>query len=291
MDLLDVLKKEISDLQLTDKYDIARYIYIRTGELFDYDPRYNLVDEYEQSLYKNYRVNIRNVTNFNVVCYSWAGMYKELLNNFSINAEVKKGFCHHYVNFKIDDKVHSADITEYYEDFYRIKFGLKTLNFYQLGMTNADKEILNDKSDKKINYYKGIYTEDALNMVKDELTILYGDNYFEYEENAFKVIRDIMNSHKDGVSYTSGRKYIRYLINLFLDMSDSECCCRIYNTRKDDFLSIYKIGHDDNPRYYLYQKMDNGYYELNQVNRAVIDFYINSNSYETKSVKKLHLVA
>ena len=43
MNLLNLLKLEIEEKGiLNDKFAIARYIYIRTGELFDYQPLYGI---------------------------------------------------------------------------------------------------------------------------------------------------------------------------------------------------------------------------------------------------------
>lgn len=45
MNLLEKLRQEIAALRLSDLLVIARYIYVRTGELFEYDPFYNVTDE------------------------------------------------------------------------------------------------------------------------------------------------------------------------------------------------------------------------------------------------------
>lgn len=113
MDLIKILKYELSELQLTDKFQIARYIYVRTGELFNYDPLYEILDcndQEEKFELINKRVDIHNVTDFNIVCYSWANMYKDLLSEFGINAKVIESPFHSHVIFSINDKKYTADL-------------------------------------------------------------------------------------------------------------------------------------------------------------------------------------
>lgn len=295
MDLLELLKTEIHALNITDKVAIARYIYIRIGELFEYDPLYEVIDSnnYEaQFELINKRIDIRNVTDFNVICYSWSHMYHDLLKAFDIDSEVVETFCHNHVVAKIDEKEYIADLMKDYQDLFLIKFGLKTKYNYQMLTTKAEQKSQLDLLDKEINYYKGIHTEDVLQQIKTELQSKYKDSD-DYMYNTFQTVANIMNFHRKNVNvgYISGRVYIRYLLRYFLDDSYKACSARIYNTNDDTYIQAYSVKSKNKEHYFIYQKMNNNYYEMNEINKNLVEYLIKSKNYKSSYSKNLHLAA
>ena len=102
MDLARDLEEEIKNLNLTDELSIARYIYIRTGELFDYSMAYlatdysNPIEVKRSDEIKYQKIDIHHVLDFNLVCTSWAYLYVDLLTYFGIKAEVIDSNYHGY---------------------------------------------------------------------------------------------------------------------------------------------------------------------------------------------------
>ena len=98
MNLLELLKQELKTKNIIDKQLIARYIYIRIGELFDYDESYLFENWDEQQKLKESIVDKKQIIYFKLICYNWSKLYKELLNDFGIEAELVPDFGHQYVN-------------------------------------------------------------------------------------------------------------------------------------------------------------------------------------------------
>lgn len=90
MNLLKQMKEEISSLQLQDELEIIRYLYIRLGQIFDYDPRFDIVDDYEKEEIAKKRINIENVEEFDIVCETWNYLFVDLLKAFGVEAKVLK---------------------------------------------------------------------------------------------------------------------------------------------------------------------------------------------------------
>ena len=129
MNLLQQMKKEIHQLNLKSKEEIAYFLYVRTGELFYYDPHYLFGTNEEKRDLEQNRVDIQNVYDFNIICCSWAHLYATLLHTFHIQAKVIENEYHSYVEFTIKDQEYIADITTGNMDINEIKFGKKIQNF------------------------------------------------------------------------------------------------------------------------------------------------------------------
>ena len=121
MDLVVKLKQEIEKLQLQNSLEIAYFLYIRTGEIFEYDPRWEVASDKEAKQIFEKKIDIHNISSFKIVCSSWAYLYADLLQEFNIPAEVI-GKRHLKVKFWIEKEEYIADITDHYEDIWRIKF-------------------------------------------------------------------------------------------------------------------------------------------------------------------------
>lgn len=97
MNLLEMMQNEIKSHNLTNKQDIKNYIYIRTGQIFDYDPVYLISTQEEKEAFKSKRIDIKNVTDFKITCFSWAHLFADLLNVFDIPTVVAIENNHAYV--------------------------------------------------------------------------------------------------------------------------------------------------------------------------------------------------
>lgn len=160
MNIKKIILDELKDKDYT-KMEIARYIYIRLGQLLVFDPLYvyGSISVQNRLVYKF--VDIENLENNKVICSTWALIYSELLDEFDIENEVR-GTRHYYVLVNIDGYIFKADATEGNSmlDLGRIKYGDATQNYEAENI---------EEIDKKINYYKGIYLTEIIEMLKVEL--------------------------------------------------------------------------------------------------------------------------
>lgn len=262
MDLIGLLKKEVRELNLNTEEEIGHFLYIRTGELFYFDMNYILNDRINDSekieMIMNKRIDIYNVTDFSVVCKSWSCMFVELLKEFNINAKVVNEAD---VHFLVETNSHIIyDLTMLYEDISLIKFGIKPKRNYPLGQIDYPYEEL----DKKIHYEKGIKTEEALILMKNELEKMKADN-----EYIMKIIKLIVNIPRDNIDFWSNATYINYLCDLF-SIKKNIFYTLFSNEDKSEYFYIYELC-GNKTKYYVYSLASNGYYRINEISLEEVE--------------------
>lgn len=260
MNLLELLKQEVKALKLTTKEEIAYYLYIRTGEIFDFNPSFKIREnKNKQDTIMKKRINIRNVTSYFITCSTWTYLYKDLLEAFGIDAndEHYNDYSHYWVEIPRKEEYILADMTAGYKDFFSIKFGLPVNNFDYKSKRKLDIKQFN----QKMHYFKGIEIKEILEMIKHELQEKYQDKE-EYFYAVFQVISLILNVHRNGVGYESGKEYIDYLCKFFLGKYH-------YNQTtfydKNIFIRVYMFLYKGVKHYFAYQKLENGYFELHEI--------------------------
>ena len=155
MDILELLYNEIKERKLTVDETI-RYIYIRTCEIFSFDYRYHNIQLFNNLTKEDlveYKPNIRNINNYEVVCkpyceYILKVLLEELLN---LDVSLVKIDKHYYIETLYNDLIYTLDAT--ISDIAGIKFGLETLGYHRTNQTSEDKEFI----DKKIGYINDYY--------------------------------------------------------------------------------------------------------------------------------------
>lgn len=261
IDLISVLEKEINTLNLNNNpYAIARYIYIRLGEIFYYDPQiFYATDEVRKKL-KQKRINPYLVDDFNLICDSYAYLYHDLLKYFNISSEVIDRIDHVYVLLKIDNATILADLTTGNEDITRIKFSLKPIyqrmiypEAYKDDKTfaNVDKLIFNFAS------------EDVLLTVKNVFLVKKRINNWSKEEyiyQIFKFIENYFNFNREHIGFVSGITYIKYLIHYFLADYDLNSI-RFLNEVNNIDMEVVIASHN---RYFIFIKEAN-YYRFREI--------------------------
>lgn len=267
IDLLNTLEIEIKSLNLKDNpYKIARYIYIRLGEIFDYDPKLLYASKEEKEKLKQKRVDIRCVTDLFIICDSYSYMYQELLNHFNIKAKVVDIKEHVYVLYEIDNKTYLADLTSNNEDISRIKFGLPiTLN--RMIYPNAPRvDDTFTKIDEDI-YHNNVKTEDVLEIVKQDLS-----QKKDYEYQVFKWLENYFEFNRPFVGFISGITFIYQMIKYFLpnyQLSNTHIC------DDSNCLEGEIIHYKDNIYFGLFE--EDGYFRFRETNLEEIDNIFNSN--------------
>lgn len=247
MDLVELMKKEIFALHLTDKRDIQNHIYQRIGEIFEYDPYWKFASVLEQYKKAKQKIDVHNVTNFYEVCFNLAPMAVELFKAFDIEAREDGNVGHSFVVTTIDGKDYTFDLTQDYEDLMRIKFGLKILYHYDSPSHNDNRK------------YK--HTEAKLNLIKQKLeqsmTKLSKDEYIFQVYQTIEKILDFFEP--ENVDIVSGVEFINYLLKYFIGKNYISCNARFYNRENNSFVEVYSILVNGNVYYFTYQKMDKKY--------------------------------
>lgn len=288
MNLLEILREEITKLNITDKLEIARYIYIRTGELFEYDPIWNFGDFEEREEVKNKNIDITNVTDFKIICFSWARMYNELLHKFGIISKVKytegnrydentkrsyKIIKHAYVEVFINGKIYRSDITATLKDFISIKFGYKTNHNCQAA-----------RKFNEINYkYDGIIYDNKQEISSEKLIIdmrkilnsIKNDSEITFEEYVYQVCKLIEQKidFSKKVGFVIGKIYIEALLNLFVEIDYEFDIMNFFDKNKDIFIAVYEISLKDEIKYFSYEKTNEGFYKFLEISKEKVDFY------------------
>lgn len=283
MNLLEILKKEISDRQIKDKLDIARYIYVRTGEIFNYDASWVFSSNEEKEILKNKNIDIENVTDFDIVCFSWARIYKELLHKFNIPAKViyidktEKKDGHAYVNVFIDGKTYIADLTASNIDISNIKFGMDTCFNCQVYFKPQEDTYF---------YYNEVYprtirTDDILVQIKKELKRKQKEknlNKDEYVYLVYESICTVMNFKRENVGFVCGIQFIRNMLKVLIGERYIPSNVHYFDKEKSIYIEVYSIMINGYKHYFAYEMSEKGFYELNEVSEEYIEELFNQYS-------------
>lgn len=296
MNLLGVLKQEIINYNIKDKLKIAQYIYIRIGELFEYDPIWLFAINEEKEVIRNKNIDIENVTDFKIVCFSWARLYTRLLHEFGIVSraiiipKTDKNEEHAKVEVLIDGKIYIADLTASNKDIKNIKFGMETYYNCQIYKKPTEVNYHFNKVDEDI-YIRPIKTEEIWSQIKKELEIIKSKlklNNEEYIYLVFNTIKTIMNFPRKNVGFVCGVQCIRDLLRFFIDDGYIPYNKHFFNKDENIFIKLYSIIENRNVHYFAYKKMESGFYELHEVTLENIKEFLSAcSSKESDSYLKL----
>lgn len=167
MNLLQILKKEIENLNYHDEFTIARYLYLRSGQFFIYNPEYQFYDEKQKETAYQEELDIENVKSNQIICSSWAKVFYNLLKAFNIKCELIDNQSHAYVIIFLQDYKIIADLTKGYEDINRIKFGFST-NHYKC-LEDDQFALKLKETDILLGYCNPLYYEERLKRYKSHL--------------------------------------------------------------------------------------------------------------------------
>lgn len=289
MNLLETLNKEVNELKTPNKLQIARYIYRKTGKLFEYDPNWFFKKEEREDL-KSKQIDIKNVTDYNITCFSWAKMYSELLREFGIDSRVKykqESFRDektgaYFVNtvsanveVLIDGQVYIADLD--INDMAAIKFGLNTHNNCEpLKESNKTKKYPTEE-EAKINRIK-----EMLDIIKEKEHL----NNEEYIFQAYRAIQNNVNFTKPNVGFTVGKAYIDKLLEFFAPVGYKSYNVCFYDNEKQRYMSVYIVPLNGENHFFSYEKQISGLYKFDEVPKERIDFYFQNYKYKLSETLK-----
>lgn len=294
MDLLETLRQEITKLGLTDKLKIAQYIYKRTGDLFEYDPLWIFSSTDEREPLRNKRIDIRNVVDVNVTCFSWAILYNELLHAFNIVSRVKyveeeitsgdtttKKPVHAYVEVFLNGRVYKADLTASYTDMIGIKYGLDTYYNCQISKKACEENYDFSYVGEDI-YQKDTNVEQLLEKLKKELEIVKRKckSKEEYSYHVYQKVGEFINTLKVNTGYVIGSKYVQALLRLFLGEEYLMQNTYFYNKEKSVYIAVHQVTVGRTTHYFAYHKTPDGTYEMQEVTPEAVELYYDMYSYK-----------
>ncbi len=182
MNVLDLLDKELKGKAWSEETK-SRYLYIRSGQLFSYDPRFFYANTFLKKEILERQINLENVTDFRVVCTSWseqvyAPLLKELLHKTSC---VIKSKFHSLVRFPLEKSVIFADAC-IKSDLARIKMQNSTENY-----TKEDDPLYAQNNlfdiDHQINYINDYYSSIKIKFMAQTI------------QREFQKINNIQDAH------------------------------------------------------------------------------------------------
>lgn len=286
MDLLNILVQEIVNLNIKDKLKIAQYIYKRTGQIFEYDPNWLFSDNEEKNNLRNRKLDIRNITDCNITCFTWANLYNELLHMFNIVSKVKYVYegssipVHAYVEIYYSGRIYMADLTASYIDMIGIKYGLDTYYNCQLSKKTPNSNYEFDFVGEDV-YQKNIDLENLIISLKAKLDALKNNCSDEgiYIYQVYKEIENLIRLVKVNTGYVIGTKYIQSLLKMFLDEDYLTKIIYFYNKEKSVFIAVHQVLVGSKTHYFAYEKIGDNY-EMHEIDERQVELYYNLYSYK-----------
>lgn len=266
MNLLAEIKREVKEKNLTNKKDIKDYIYKRTGELFNYDPLLLFADTIERQLLIGKKVDIKNVTCFDILCIQWAHLYVDLLKEFGIVARVRQKGEHRFVEVFMDGKTYIDDLIIGYTDITRIKFGMNPIcnnienyqlktKYCEINDTSISTSTTESSNSNKINI------EDSLKLTKTNLELVRINmnlSNSKFNHLAFKTIETIIkNYEKINNGFVATCAFVKNLITDFVGQDLDEYACYFYNKDEKSYIKVYSIPVEDKIYYFSIYSFNN----------------------------------
>ena len=284
MNVLELMSKELKMKSWTTE-EKARYIFLRSCELFTYDNRY-LYGDYElQQKIRNRKINLEWVENFEVICSSHmieviVTLFQELLNLSCIISNSN----HTYFKFFLGTKEIYVDSTSSY-DLERVKMNLTTKKFFPNEYKNSMKYNQKlKKIDQKIGYIHSNYEDDYLKKQANWIQKYENDSKNDIDFLQFKM-RMVLEQIKRYPKLLGISDYDHCLYQLmkglqipykkqefYLDMDENHW----------NFITVYKIEALQHQFYYILEQED-GRCQFFKSNEEEVQFYARSLKYANES--------
>jgi len=137
----------------------VRWLYLYICKLFSYDMRFIYAKNNLKEEIYNKEIDIKNVEEFEIVCYTIGRVLVDILNSYGYNCEMVREydttFSHVYVVVKCKDYTLKLDPTTRH-DLTRVKINSNTLDFKLLNDNPKFSDELKEIDDAITNNYKDI---------------------------------------------------------------------------------------------------------------------------------------
>ena len=227
MNIKEDILTELSKNKYEDDFIKIRYIYLYVCKMFSYDVRFMYADkDLKNEIYKK-EINIENVEDYEIVCYTFAKVLVDTLNLFNIDAQIirenNNTFSHVYVIVKYRNGVLKLDPTKRHDNT-RVKLNSSTLDFVKLDNNDtefydellyADRIITNNYEDIDTDiYYDNQKIVKLVNVIEDNAKLRKINNNQLFFEK-LEYIVSLINSRDDLIRYDDIDYYYSYLIRKF----------------------------------------------------------------------------
>lgn len=280
MNVLDILDKELKDLgQNWSLAEKSRYIYLRSCELFTYDPRYDFCpfitngQELEREI-NNREFDLENINDNRVVCHTYINdVLSEMLNQLLGLKVLIRGRGHKWLVFNDGQNQLNADGT-LSNDLARVKMHLNTLGYKSI-IKNYNFNALLQQMDRRIGYindqYQNIYIKNKAQKLLIDFSEQYNSfitndvNTFDDQFLIYKLytIKEIFESYSNLEGFKDCEFCINYLLRKFLSDTefskiqiDSLFMC---NENQWDYVIVYTVALFNEDIYFVCKKGKKGY--------------------------------
>lgn len=257
MDLIALFNEEIKQNNITNKKSIMDYLYKRCAQIFTFDPKIIFGTHKERLELNKQRLDIHNVVNFELNCFTWSYLFKALLKEYDIASEVKliNETEHAYVEVYIDGSTYLCDLTARFEDLVRIKFNFEPI--YNIEISN-----MNSLEKKKLK------EEQSLEVFLKYLEINFQNMNLKSEEEytyiVFEYLKKYINarSYENNIDYITGIQFISKVIVHLNKLIKKPSITHLVNNEENFYAELYTINLKDKTIYYVFSKDESNRYEL-----------------------------
>lgn len=223
------LETEISNIFENKNYNDffkIRWLYLYLCKTFTYDTRFMYAKENLKEEIYNKSIDIKNIEEFEIVCYTIARMLVDILSSYGYECEIirenNNKFSHVYVIVKFKDYLIKLDPTKRH-DLTRVKMNSNTLDFTSLNDNSKFKDELkeidviitnNYKDIDKNVFYDNETIEKLVQVIEDgakKRNISECELFYEKIAYLFSLI----NTRTDLKRYDDMDYYFSYLIKKF----------------------------------------------------------------------------
>ena len=227
-----------------DLYTKARYLYLRSCELFTYDLRYSFAEGKLKREIFHRKFSLEDVNDFRVVCSSWVeSVYLDLLEKIlNVHGE-SRGKEHRSAYFSLDQKfIADACLTS---DLSRGKLNFSTNLFYPISEKRQYQGKLKE-IDQKIQYINEDYFDNYLKVI-------FGDRKENTIDKLYKIKILFENNFKE-LPYYDARFFLSYVLIKFLSKNIEQI--DLYDCRKEeyDFFQITSIHYEEDYHFLLLEE-------------------------------------
>lgn len=282
MNVIELLANELKNKNwnLEEK---QRYIYLRTCQIFSFDPRYNLClllpNFYQlQQEFRNKPIDLTNVTDYNVVCTSYSKYVISVLLEELLNVKsTLEGDSHNYIISSLNEKKFKIDAT--FNDIFRVKINMNTTG-YQLLPSNGNYNVELMNIDRKINYIENEYENYNIKNKKNDITNFQSNikNDFDFFNFMMSEIRKLYQTYDVSRNFSDAKFCIDYLIRNLFSSYDQESIEDVTlfldnNTKDWDFVKLYAIDLEDEMLYWCLEK-DGKNFSFHETSRNEAKHYV-----------------
>ncbi len=257
-----------------DDYTKIRFIYLFVCDNLSYDARFNLSPppSLKKEIYEK-TVDIKNVEDFEVICYTMSKILRDVLDYFGYEARVEREnsqYGHAYVVVKYGKYDIILDSTKRH-DTARVKSNLPTYDFrtessdplFLENLSKADESIK-----KSTDVFRYIKDRDTMGLIEFLASSPMGADPNTLLLNKINAIATMMASRKDLTRYDDADYLLSYLIKK--SGLDNEVRAGVFVNVEDetwrDIITIILVEPLGLPSlFYIMEKVD-GHYQIRESN-------------------------